>query len=302
MASIWRSRAFISAARQPPARRGPSRGRPWSPQTSSSRSFSASASPFSARSSAMSRTRPCDVGLAEQRRRLAHQHRAGAEGLEHQAERGQLVGRAPATRSASAGSSSTTSGISSAWRATPPLGHRGLHPLVDQPLVGGVLVDDDHAVAGLGDDVGLVHLGPRRAQRIVDAGRTTGAGVALGDGRTRRRGSAVPKPAAAAARRGDRRDGRCQPPAPGASSRRRRGGAACRPEAAQRRAGTVVEARWPAPASAWRRAPTIRPRTRPGSRKRTSALAGWTLTSTMRRSSSRNSAASGWRSRARKSA
>ena len=48
------------------------------------------------------------------------------------------------------------------------VGHLGLHPLIDQALVGGVLVDDDHAVAGLGDDVGLVHLGPRGAERIVD--------------------------------------------------------------------------------------------------------------------------------------
>ncbi len=30
--------------------------------------------------------------------------------------------------------------------------------------MGGVLVDDDDAVAGLGDDVGLVHLGPRGAE------------------------------------------------------------------------------------------------------------------------------------------
>ena len=31
----------------------------------------------------------------------------------------------------------------------------------------GVLVDDDDAVAGLGDDVGLVHLRPRRAEGVV---------------------------------------------------------------------------------------------------------------------------------------
>src|SRR3546814_1851799 len=43
---------------------------------------------------------------------------------------------------------------------------------------------------------------------------------------------------------------------------------------------SVVLARWPASASAWRKAPTIRPRTSPASRKRTSALAGCTLTST----------------------
>ena len=42
-------------------------------------------------------------------------------------------------------------------------------------------------------------------------------------------------------------------------------------------------------------APTIRPRTRAGSRKRTSALAGCTLTSTPAGSSSRNSTYAGWR-------
>jgi hypothetical protein len=43
---------------------------------------------------------------------------------------------------------------------------------------------------------------------------------------------------------------------------------------------TVVDARCPAPARAWRSAPTISPRTSPASRKRTSALAGCTFTST----------------------
>ena len=45
-------------------------------------------------------------------------------------------------------------------------------------------------------------------------------------------------------------------------------------------APVVVELRWPAAASVCFSAPKTRPRTRPGSRKRTSALAGWTLTST----------------------
>ncbi len=45
---------------------------------------------------------------------------------------------------------------------------RRLHPLVDQPLMGGVLVDDHHAVAGLRHDIGLVDLGARGAERPVD--------------------------------------------------------------------------------------------------------------------------------------
>ncbi len=74
-------------------------------------------------------------------------------------------------------------------------------------------------------------------------------------------------------------------PAPGANA----------PSAA---AEWVVAVRWPASARACLMAPTMRPRTRPGSRKRTSVLAGWTLTSTMSEGTSRNSANRGWRSRA----
>src|SRR5262249_60668986 len=44
--------------------------------------------------------------------------------------------------------------------------------------------------------------------------------------------------------------------------------------AATAAAATVVEARWPAAASALRKAPTISPRTSADSRNRTSALAG----------------------------
>ncbi len=61
---------------------------------------------------------------------------------------------------------------------------RGLHALVDQPLVGGVLVDDDEAVAGLRHDVGVVHLGARGAERAVEqVGRGLGDLDAGGGGR-----------------------------------------------------------------------------------------------------------------------
>ena len=49
--------------------------------------------------------------------------------------------------------------------------------------MGGVLVDDDDAVAGLGQDIGLVHLGPRRAQRVVDGIEHRGRRALLGDAR-----------------------------------------------------------------------------------------------------------------------
>ena len=58
-----------------------------------------------------------------------------------------------------------------------------------------------------------------------------------------------------------------------------------------RRRGLLVGAlRWPASSSARRRPPTISPRTAAGSRKRTSVLAGWTLTSTSSSGTSRNNA------------
>ena len=50
--------------------------------------------------------------------------------------------------------------------------------------MGGVLVDDDHAVPGLGDDIGLMDLGASRTQGEVDGiewGRGAGFGKANGD-------------------------------------------------------------------------------------------------------------------------
>ena len=50
--------------------------------------------------------------------------------------------------------------------------------------MGGVLVDDDHAVPGLGDDIGLMHLGAGRAEweihRIEDRRRCGVFGDARG--------------------------------------------------------------------------------------------------------------------------
>jgi hypothetical protein len=165
----------------------------------------------------------------------------------------------PSTRSASAGSSSTTSGSSSAWRVTRRRPSH-LHPLIDQPLVGGVLVDDDHAVAGLGDDVGLVHLGPRRAERIVDRIERHGR-RGLGEpglvGRLGSVGRTSARPGSPAARRAPLAAGRpaALPPrgealCPTASRRRRR---ACGRNRPGPRCATVVEARWPG-GQAWAQA------------------------------------------------
>jgi len=62
------------------------------------------------------------------------------------------------------------------------LGHLRLEPLVDKPLVRGVLIDDDHAMGGLRDDVVLVDLRPRGAQWPV-LGQRLGQGLDPGGGR-----------------------------------------------------------------------------------------------------------------------
>src|SRR6186997_146881 len=44
--------------------------------------------------------------------------------------------------------------------------------------MGGVLIDDDERIFGLGDDEGVLKLGPRCAERIVRAHRFVGCGIA----------------------------------------------------------------------------------------------------------------------------
>ena len=107
------------------------------------------------------------VGLAQQGGGLAHQDGAGAEGLHHQAQGLQLLrpaGDALGLRRVQLHHLGQEQGLS---------GHTaglqlGLHPLIDQALVGGVLVHHHQAVPGLGDDVGGVDLGPGRAQGLVE--------------------------------------------------------------------------------------------------------------------------------------
>ena len=109
------------------------------------------------------------IDLTQNGRRLAYHHGAEAERLEHQAHLGQLGG----------------TGSEAPRAVLAQLDHFGqqqrlalhalglelvLQPLVHQPLMGGVLVDDHHALVGLGHDVGLVELRARDAQRIVAVG------------------------------------------------------------------------------------------------------------------------------------
>ncbi len=108
-----------------------------------------------------------DVCLAQDGRGLADQDGAGAEGLDHQAQGLEFFG--PCGDPLGLGGVEFDHFGQQQGLACDAAGrHLGLHALIDQALMGGVLVDDDHAIAGLGDDIGLVHLAAGRAERIVD--------------------------------------------------------------------------------------------------------------------------------------
>ena len=181
--------------------------------------------------------------------------------------------------------------------ATLAAGEGPLQALVHQAFVRRVLIDDDDAVGGLGDDEGAVQLRPREAERrdrpLVGGRRRRppiGGIVRRASGAARRRAASSAKPGGGQPARSDRpgSGGRARRPAPARSDR------AAVPRHGAPAAG--VAARWPAAASACFSAPTISPRTRPASRKRTSVFIGWTLTSTSSGGTSRNSATTGWRS------
>ena len=256
-------------------------------QTSSSRSLSARAAAVLGEVVGDVADQARRVGLAQQGRDLAHQDRAGAERLDHQAQRGQFLGAGDDALGLG-GVQLDHLGQQQGLAGHAAVAELALHALVDQALVGGVLVDDDHAVAGLGDDVGLVHLGAGRAEREVDRVDR------------RRGGSATPR---------RRRSARAETSRGPGSTGKARGGAA-------RAAGAPGARSRPADAAARpvRRAPGRKPPQRrarhggrgavagggqrmaqaaddqaahqAGSRNRTSALAGWTLTSTCAASSS----------------
>ena len=91
----------------------------------------------------------------------------GPERLDDEPHLGELR-RALSSRATSSRGSSTTSGISMICRGTLLPGEPRLQALVDDPLVRGVLVDDDEAVVGLRHDVVGMELrasGAERARR-----------------------------------------------------------------------------------------------------------------------------------------
>jgi len=108
-----------------------------------------------------------DIDLAQDRRRFAHHHGTQAKRLEHQAHVGQLGG---ASGEPSRAILAHVDDLGQQQRLA--LHAVGLELILSgrscsrPALVGGVLVDDHHAMVGLGDDIGLVQLRARHAQRI----------------------------------------------------------------------------------------------------------------------------------------
>ena len=123
---------------------------------------------------------PGEIAMGDDRRRLADERRAGAEGLDDEAEPGQLL----AVR------------LDQRRRVRVEVDHQrrqkrlpldpdplalALELFIDDPLVRRMLVDDDEPVRGLGDDVVPVHLRPRRprgAAKSRSLASTAGTGAA----------------------------------------------------------------------------------------------------------------------------
>ena len=169
MASIWRSKAFISGA----DRTRPERTLPWQaivPQMAARRSLERQGLAVFGQIVGDVADQALNVGIAQHGRGLAHQDGAGAEGLDDQAHLGQFLG-ARGDALGLGGVQIDHLGRQQGLAGHGPLGHLGLHPLIDQPLVGGVLIDDDQTVAGLGDDIVGVELAPRGAQGVVEGVR-----------------------------------------------------------------------------------------------------------------------------------
>ena len=108
---------------------------------------------------------PRRIGLTEQRRRRAHQHRGRPEPFEIEAELGEFVG--PRFEPVAGRLLQLDDlGDQQRLRRDPPTGKRGAHPFEHQPFMRGMLVDEHQPVLRLGDDIGLGDLPARDAERM----------------------------------------------------------------------------------------------------------------------------------------
>ena len=127
-----------------------------------------------------------EIAAGEERRRLAHEDRARAEGLDDEPEGGEFL-RMGRKERRGAGIEVDDHGMEQDLALDPAPLPVALQGLVDDPLVGRVLVDEDEAVRRLGDDIGLVELGARRPERRrerrglgLEVGRRASPGLELG--------------------------------------------------------------------------------------------------------------------------
>ena len=244
------------------------------------------------------------IGLAEQRRRLAHRDRAGSEGFDRKPERGQFV----AARQQPLDGGLVDFDDFRDQQDLPlhaVFRERRFQSLIDDALMRGVLVDDNEAVAGLRDDIGLVDLRPCRAERAVEQ---VGGRLFLKPNIGGRRADIEGRLAGLGERgRGGALKAGCDPT--GKAGERRQSQFACPPfaAAAQRQGGAPRSQR----RRYWPRCACLRARGLPSARARSrrararhcgSALRSWPDERWRRPrcgSSVTNSATTGWRSRGR---
>ena len=106
------------------------------------------------------------IALAKDRRGLAHRHRAAAERLDHQAQPRQFIRQFQQTRGVAFGHLDDL-GDQQRLRRNAVFRHLAFKLLVNQPLMRRMGIDDHHAVGGLRQDVILMQMRARRAERQV---------------------------------------------------------------------------------------------------------------------------------------
>ena len=110
---------------------------------------------------------PAAVDLAEQRRGLAQRHGAGAEGFEHQPVAREFGGARHQPLDVGFVELDDVGDQQKLPRHA-GLFDGGLEPLIDDALMRGVLIDDNKPIARLRDDVSVVNLCSRGAERMIE--------------------------------------------------------------------------------------------------------------------------------------
>ncbi len=102
----------------------------------------------------------------QSRRNFLHGNRPGAERLDHQSSLCQGIGLLD-QRGDGRFRQINNGRNQQRLAGNGTIGTGLLEPLVNQPLMGSMLIHDHHPLPGLGEDVGLVELRPRMAKRRI---------------------------------------------------------------------------------------------------------------------------------------